>query len=250
MENNLKGHTALITGGSGGIGKATCLALARSGSSIAVHYNSNKESAEAIVEEISYSGGKAVALQANLNDPGSISQLISESSKLLGPIDILVNNAGRMIDTPLQDISDKEWDLLIDLNLSAPFRLIRGCLPFMYKKGWGRIINICSQAAYTGSKNHSHYAASKSGLLGLTFSLVKELGNSNITVNLVVPGRILTKMVFSRSEGREKEWLNQTPLGRFGNPEEVANTILFLTSEKAAYITGAKINISGGQFMG
>jgi NAD(P)-dependent dehydrogenase (short-subunit alcohol dehydrogenase family) len=120
----------------------------------------------------------------------------------------------------------------------------------MQERRWGRIINVSSQVAYTGSNNHAHYAAAKSGLLGFTFSLAKELGASGVTINVVAPGRIVTDLLLDRMAGREEEWIRQTPLQRFGRPEEVAGPIAFLASEDASYITGAVINVSGGQLMG
>jgi NAD(P)-dependent dehydrogenase (short-subunit alcohol dehydrogenase family) len=147
-------------------------------------------------------------------------------------------------------MKDEEWEQSIALNLGAAFRYARECIPAMKERGWGRIINVSSQAALTGSSNHAHYAAAKSGLLGLTFSLAKELATSGITANVVVPGRIVTDLLLSRMPGREEEWMGQTPMRRFGRPEEVAGPIAFLASEDASYITGAVLNVSGGQLMG
>jgi 3-oxoacyl-[acyl-carrier protein] reductase len=141
------------------------------------------------------------------------------------------------------------WEQAITLHLSSVFRCTRACIPSMKARMWGRIINVSSQVVYTGSANHAHYAAAKSGLLGLTFSLAKELGTSGITANLVAPGRIITDLLTERMAGREEEWLNQTPLRRFGQPEEVAEPIAFLASDAASYITGATIHVNGGLVM-
>src|SRR5262249_7404723 len=148
-----------------------------------------------------------------------------------------------------EDMTDDVWEQTLSLNLSTAFRCCRACLPSMKGQRWGRIVNVTSQAAFTGSANHAHYAASKAGLAGLSYSLAKEVGEFGITVNLVAPGRILTDMLQERMTGREQEWLKQTPLRRFGELKEVADVITFLCSEKASYITGATLHVNGGQYM-
>jgi NAD(P)-dependent dehydrogenase (short-subunit alcohol dehydrogenase family) len=165
-------------------------------------------------------------------------------------VEILVNNAGEVTDLAVVNMPDGDWEQSLAVNLTAAFRYARECIPMMKEQHWGRIINVSSQAAYRGSANHAHYAAAKAGLLGFTFSLAKELGDSGITVNVVTPGRILTDLLLKQMPGREEEWLRQTPLGRFGRPEEVAAAITFLASEEASYITGAVLNVSGGLVMG
>lgn len=248
--NSLEGRTALVTGGSRGIGRATCLALAERGAAVAVHYRTRVAAAEEVVEQIERMGGKAAAFPADLSDSAATPHLMERVIARLGKIDILVNNAGEMTDVAVADMSDEEWDRALAVNLTAAFRCARACIPSMKQRNWGRIINVSSQAAYTGSANHAHYAASKSGLLGLTFSLAKELGTSGITVNLVAPGRITTDMLLERMSGREEEWRQQTPLRRIGNPEEVAAAIAFLASDAASYITGANLHVNGGLVMG
>ena len=150
----------------------------------------------------------------------------------------------------LQAESDELWDEAINVNLTAAFKLIRACAPSMVSKKWGRVINISSQVALTGSANHAHYATAKAGLLGLTYSAAKEYGAFGVTVNAVLPGRIESKMIADRSIGRLDEWLSQTPLNRLGRPDEVASMIKYLASEAASYITGAAINVNGGLVMG
>jgi NAD(P)-dependent dehydrogenase (short-subunit alcohol dehydrogenase family) len=161
-----------------------------------------------------------------------------------------VNNAGAMTDISVTDMKDEDWEQALAINLTSSFRYTRECIPSMKERRWGRIINVSSQVAYTGSSNHAHYSAAKSGLLGFTFSLTKELGPYGITANVVAPGRILTDLLLERMAGREQEWMSQTPMRRFGRPEEVAATIAFLASEEASYITGAVINVNGGLVMG
>jgi 3-oxoacyl-[acyl-carrier protein] reductase len=247
---SLAGRVALVTGGSRGIGRTVCLALAARGASLAVHYRSQAGAAAAVVNAIQAAGGVAEAFQADLIQPEAAARLVAAAAERLGAVDILVNNAAEMTDAPAETMSDEVWAATLDLNLTAVFRCARACIPLMKARRWGRVINITSQAAYTGSANHAHYAASKAGLSGLTYSLAKELGAFGITVNLVAPGRILTDMLIERLPGREAEWLRQTPLGRFGRPEEVAAPVAFLASDAAAYITGTTLHINGGLLMG
>ncbi len=250
MSESLEGRVALVTGGSRGIGRATCVVLAARGAAVAVHYRSQRAAANAVVEQISQLGGKAVAFAADLGESLETSRLIEQAIAHMGRVDILVNNAGEMTDSAVADMSDEMWERTLTVNLTSAFRCARACIPGMKARQWGRIINVTSQAAFTGSANHAHYAASKSGLLGLTYSLAKELGTAGITVNLVAPGRITTHMLLERMTGREDEWLKHTPLRRIGDPEEVAAAIAFLASDAASYITGANLHINGGLVMG
>lgn len=248
-QTQLANRVALVTGASRGIGHATCLALAAQGATVAVHYRSRADSANEVVAAIREADGTAGAVSADLSVAGAAEDLVRSVSESLGAVDILVNNAGQMTDVPVETMTDEVWERSLAVNLSAAFRCSRACLPAMKASGWGRIINVTTQAAYTGSANHAHYAAAKSGLHGFTFSLAKELGTSGITVNLVAPGRIRTDMLLERSAGREDEWLRQTPLRRLGEPEEVAGPIAFLASDAASYITGATLHVNGGLVM-
>lgn len=243
-------HIALVTGGSRGIGRATCLALAAQGAAVAVHYRGRADAALAVAEQIRAEGGTAMGVQADLRDPDAIARLVAEVRAELGPVDILVNNAGEQGTAAVTEMTDAEWQRSLDLNLTAAFRLAQACLPHMLAQRWGRIVNVSSQAAYTGSARHAHYAAAKAGLLGFTFSLAKEAGPHNVTANVVVPGRIETDMLAGQLAARADEWLRQTPLGRLGRPEEVAAAIAFLASEAASYITGAALQVGGGLVMG
>jgi NAD(P)-dependent dehydrogenase (short-subunit alcohol dehydrogenase family) len=237
---------ALVTGGSGGIGRAVCAELAARGAAVAVHYNQGREAAEALAAELD----AAVAIGADLSSPSGPDELVAAATRQLGPVTVLVNNAGLMTDAPVEAMPDELWETALALNLTAAFRACRAVIPGMRASGFGRIVNVSTQAALMGSANHAHYAAAKSGLHGLTFSLAKELGPDGITVNLVVPGRIRTAMLDERSAGREEEWLAQTPLRRLGAPAEVAAAVSFLASDEAGYMTGAALNVSGGLFMG
>jgi NAD(P)-dependent dehydrogenase (short-subunit alcohol dehydrogenase family) len=239
-----------VTGGSRGIGRAACLALAAKGAAVAVLCRSRIKEAQEVVEQIRAAAGQGLALGADVLDPRAIKQSVAEAVASLGKIDILVNNAGEMTDISVVEMKDEDWEQALTLNLTSSFRYARECIPSMKERRWGRIINVSSQVAYTGSNNHAHYSAAKSGLLGFTFSLAKELGPYGITANVMAPGRILTDMLLERMAGREQEWIGQTPMRRFGRPEEAAAAIAFLASEEASYITGAAIHVNGGLVMG
>ena len=241
---------ALVTGGATGIGAATVAALAEEKITVALQYSSSAVEAKQIAEQLSSKGAKVEIFQADLSQKDSAEKLVASIKSKLGDIDILVNNAGLMSDASIIEMSDELWDQALNINLTAAFKLIKACAPSMVSKKWGRIINISSQVALTGSANHAHYATAKAGLLGLTYSAAKEYGASGVTVNAVLPGRIETNMIAQRSIGRLDEWLSQTPLNRLGRPDEVAGMINFLASETASYVTGAAINVNGGLVMG
>ncbi|MBZ5516507.1 MAG: 3-oxoacyl-ACP reductase FabG [Acidobacteriia bacterium] len=244
------GHVALVTGGSRGIGRATCLALAAKGAAVAVLCRSRINEAKGVAEQIRSAGGRSLALQADVLDPEAITRSVEEVVAALGNVDILVNNAGAMTDGAVADLKDEDWEESLAVNLTSAFRYARECIRAMKERRWGRIVNVSTQAVYTGSSNHAHYSAAKAGLLGFTFSLAKEVAAFGITANVVAPGRILTDLLLERSAGREEEWIRQTPMRRFGRPEEVADAIAFLASEEASYITGAVLNVNGGLVMG
>ena len=241
---------ALVTGGATGIGAATVAALAEEKITVALQYSSSAVEAKQIAEQLNSKGAKVEIFHADLSQKDSAEKLVASVKSKLGDIDILVNNAGLMSDASIIEMNDELWDQALNINLTAAFKLIRACAPSMVSKKWGRIINISSQVALTGSANHAHYATAKAGLLGLTYSAAKEYGASGVTVNAVLPGRIETNMIAQRSIGRLDEWLSQTPLNRLGRPDEVAGVINFLASETASYVTGAAINVNGGLVMG
>jgi len=243
-------RVALVTGASRGIGRAIAISLASKDVAVAVHYDKSEAAAGEVVSEIIKRGGQADSFQANLTDSQAPAKLVKDIEGQLGQVDILINNAAVMTDSSIEDMSDEIWDQTIAANLSAVFKLTRACIPNMVEKKWGRIISISSQVALTGSTNHAHYSATKAALLGFSYSAAKELGASRVTSNVVLPGRIDTDMITTRSLGRMDEWMAQTPLARLGTPEEVAELVKFLASDSSSYITGAAINVNGGLVMG
>jgi len=243
-------RVALVTGGATGIGAATVAELAAKKVNVALHYSSSKNEADKLVDLLSKAGVEVKAFHADLSQKEAPGALVAQVKQHFGSLDILVNNAGLMTDASIIEMSDEFWDETLNLNLTASFKLIRAVASDMVKNKWGRIINISSQVALTGSTNHAHYSAAKSGLLGLTYSAAKEFGASGVTVNAVLPGRIETNMISARSVGRLDEWLAQTPLARLGDSAEVASLIAFLASDQASYISGAAINVNGGLVMG
>lgn len=250
MINLLKGKIALVTGGSRGIGGAISAELARNGAKVLVNYCNSEKYATKLLTEINKNGGEALIFKADVSETSQVSQLMDKITRTWGGLDILVNCAGIMKDNYIEDITLEEWEKVINVNLNGMFLCSKAAIPLIKARGGGRIINISSQAAFTGSLKHVHYTTTKAGMLGFTYSLAKELGQYNITVNVVSPGRILTDMIESRKDGREEEWIVNTPLGRLGKPEEVANSVVFLASDKASYITGANLNVNGGILMG
>jgi 3-oxoacyl-[acyl-carrier protein] reductase len=247
---DLTGRVALVTGGSRGIGRAICIKLAANGARVAVHYNHRADEAEDVCATIAALGGKAISLSAALGTEAACQSLVRATAAALGPVCILVNNAGIFTDAPIDQLDAALWEETLAVNLSAPFHCARACVPAMRARGWGRIISLSSQAAFTGSSAHAHYATTKAGLAGLSFSLARELGADGITVNLVSPGRVETEMLADLLKTRREEWLALTPLGRLGKPDEVAAAVAFLASDEAGYITGANLHVNGGLVMG
>jgi 3-oxoacyl-[acyl-carrier protein] reductase len=241
---------AIVTGSSRGIGRAIAVRLAADGCRVAVNYATNDLAAEETLSAVEDRGGIAALFKGDISRPEVVEALVRDVVGRWGRVDILVNNGGIMIDALAEDTAVEDWDRVLAVNLHGSFYTSRAVIPIFKKRRSGRIINMSSQAALTGSARHSHYAASKAGLLGLTYSLAKELGPYGITVNAVSPGRITTEMVVSRSDGRMDEWLSQTPLQRLGTPDEVAAAVSFLASSDAAYVSGLNLHVNGGLYMG
>ena len=242
----LEGSAALVTGASRGIGKATALALAAQGASVAVGYAARPDAAEEVVAGVREHGVRAVALEADLASAESAAQLVPRTIEALGRIDILVNNAGLTRDGLALRMSDDDWAQVLAVDLTAAFVLCRAALRPMVKQRSGRIVNVSSVAGVSGNPGQANYSAAKAGLIGLSKSLAKEVGSREITVNAVAPGFIETDMT-TGLEGPVVERLqSMIPAGRLGRPEEVAAVIAFLCSPAAAYVNGHVLLVDGG----
>jgi 3-oxoacyl-[acyl-carrier protein] reductase len=244
---DLTGKSALVTGGARGIGRACCLMLARAGASVAVNYRVESPSANLLVEEIESAGGEAFALAADVTKREEAEMLVDETVARFGTIDILVNNAGIWKSSPIEEMSDGEWDEMVGVNLRGTFNCIRAAVPPMKEARSGRIINISSTAGQRGEAFSSHYAATKGAVISLTKSLAVELAPFGILVNCVAPGWVVTDMTRDDLLGARRESILQTiPLARAATPDEIAGSVAFLSSELATFITGEILNVNGG----
>jgi 3-oxoacyl-[acyl-carrier protein] reductase len=237
---------ALVTGASRGIGRAAALALARAGLHVAVGYRSDADGAEEVVAKATADGAEAMAVPLDVEQESSIDEAFGRIEQQLGPVRVLVNNAGFTKDGLAAKYSTTTWDTTMNVNLRGPFLCSRRALPAMLKARWGRIVNVASVAAIRGNAGQTAYTASKAGVTMLTKSLAREVGGRGITVNAVCPGFVETKMTEVQSEEIRKRYLEMTPAGRFGTPEEVAAVIAFLAGGEAAYVNGAVITVDGG----
>jgi len=249
---DLTDRVALVTGGSSGIGAATAAVLAGCGARVAVSYHENRDGAEGIARQIAQSGGKAVALHADLRRVATAESLIKEAAAALGPIDILVNGAGSLIRrSPLPQLTEDDWNEVLTLNMSSAVFCAKAVAPSMIARRRGAIVNIGSIAGHNGGgPGAGPYAAAKAGLMAMTKSLAKELAPHGVRVNAVSPGVIDTRFheVFSTPE-MMRTFVNTIPLGRIGTPMECAKAITFLVSDAASYIVGETLEINGGQMM-
>ncbi|OUP21480.1 beta-ketoacyl-ACP reductase [Lachnoclostridium sp. An196] len=242
----LEGKIALVTGAAKGIGRAIALALAADGATVVVNYNGSKERAEQVVEEIKALGADGVAYQCNVADTAATADMVKEVIKTYGKLDILVNNAGITRDNLIMKMSEEDFDAVIDANLKGCFNTIKAVSRQMLKQRAGRIINITSVSGILGNAGQANYAASKAGIIGLTKTMARELASRGITVNAVAPGFVDTDMTQVLPENVKEAATAQIPLGRFGKPEDIANMVAYLASEKASYITGQIISVDGG----
>jgi 3-oxoacyl-[acyl-carrier protein] reductase len=242
----LTGQVAIVTGGSRGIGKAICLALAEKGATVIVNYNGSKSAAEEVVSFIEEQGGKAVAYGCNVSSFDESKTFVEDIVKTYGSIDILVNNAGITKDNLLLKMSEVEFDDVINVNLKGSFNCIKHVSRYMLKQRSGKIINLSSVIGIAGNLGQVNYAASKAGIIGMTKATAKELASRGITVNAVAPGFITTEMTDALNDSIKDSILSKIPLNRFGKVEEVAKLVTYLASEDASYITGQVIQIDGG----
>jgi len=241
--NLLNGKTALVTGSSRGIGRAIAIALAQAGADVVVNYVRREADAEAVAKEIAAFDRRCISIQADVSVAGDVERLVRTAEERVGPIDILVNNAGIARVQPVEEITERDWDDLIDGNLKSCFLVTQAVLPGMRARQWGRIVNLSSVAAQVGGVVGPHYAASKAGMLGLTHFYAQRFAKEGITVNSIAPALVETEMVTSNLNARPE----RIPVGRFGAVGEVAEVAVMLATN--AYITGQTINVNGGWYM-
>lgn len=242
---DLMGKTALVTGASGGIGAAIARALCAQGAQVTLS-GTRRDALDALASEL---GAGASFLTCDLANAAAVATLAKDAEAAMGSLDILVNNAGRTRDGLAMRMSDEDWNAILEVNLSAGFRLSRAVLRGMMKRRFGRIINITSVVAQAGNPGQANYVAAKAGLTGMTKSLAAEVASRNITVNCIAPGFIETPMTDALPEKRRAALLTSIPAGRFGQSGEVAAGVVFLASDEAAYVTGATLSINGGMAM-
>ncbi|GIP27428.1 3-oxoacyl-[acyl-carrier-protein] reductase FabG [Paenibacillus sp. J23TS9] len=249
MSKPLQGQAALVTGASRGIGRSIALALAEAGANVAVNYSGSEAAAQSVVDEIKQLGVEAFAIQANVGQSDQAEQLIKEVNHVFGRIDILVNNAGITRDNLIMRMKEEEFDQVIETNLKGVFNCLKSVSRPMMKQRYGRIINISSVVGVLGNAGQANYVAAKAGVIGLTKSSARELASRGITVNCVAPGFIDTDMTRELSEELRGKMIQDIPLARLGQPEEIAKVVVFLASEGASYMTGQTLHVDGGMYM-
>ncbi|HET6157278.1 MAG TPA: 3-oxoacyl-[acyl-carrier-protein] reductase [Dongiaceae bacterium] len=242
---DLSGKSALVTGASGGIGGAIARALHAQGATVGLS-GTRVEPLEKLKAEL---GERAHVLPCDLGDPAAIDALLKSADAALGGIDILINNAGLTRDNLALRMKDEDWQKVLDVNLTAGFRLARGAMRAMMKKRWGRIIGITSVVAHTGNSGQANYAAAKAGMIGMSKSLAQEVASRGITVNCVAPGFIETQMTGALNDDQKARIMATIPAGRLGQSDEIAAAVLYLASPEAAYVTGQTIHVNGGMAM-
>jgi 3-oxoacyl-[acyl-carrier protein] reductase len=248
MSENLQGKTALVTGAGQGIGRMVALTLAQRGADVAVS-DINLETASKVADEIRALGRKSEAIQGDVSKAGDANATVSKAAEALGRLDILVNNAGITRDGLLMRMSEDDWDKVIAINLRGTFLCSKAAVRIMAKQRTGRVINVASVIGLRGNAGQANYAASKAGVIGLTKSIAREFAARGVTANAVAPGFIRTAMTDVLPDKVKEEIMAQIPLGKLGEPEDVANVIAFLASDDAAYVTGQVLAIDGGMVM-
>jgi 3-oxoacyl-[acyl-carrier protein] reductase len=241
--NDLNGKVALVTGGSRGIGAGVAVALAKAGADVAINYHTQDEAARSVEDQVVKAGRRAIVVKCDVSDASAVRQMVGDIERELGTVSILVNNAAIARPQKIEDITEQDWDEIIDTNLKSVFLVTQAVLPGMRKQGWGRIMNMSSVAAQTGGVVGPHYAASKAGMIGLTHSLANLLAKEGITVNAIAPALIATEMVTSNPRANP----GLIPVGRFGDVDEVASVVVMLAAN--GYITGQTINVNGGWYL-
>ncbi|MGN0949114.1 MAG: 3-oxoacyl-[acyl-carrier-protein] reductase [Megasphaera sp.] len=245
----LTGKTAVVTGGSRGIGRAVAVTLAEAGADVAIIYAGNTAAAEETTKMIEEKGVKALAIQCDVSDEKAVATMMKTVKKELGRVDILVNNAGITRDGLLMIMKEEDWQAVLDTNLNGSFHCTKAAARLMMKQRCGSIINITSVVGETGNAGQANYAAAKAGLIGFTKSVAKELASRNVRCNAIAPGCIATDMTAVLGDEAVANMVKNIPLGRVAQPEEVAKAVLFLASDDASYITGQVLNVDGGMVM-
>jgi 3-oxoacyl-[acyl-carrier protein] reductase len=245
----LEGKVAIVTGGSLGIGSAIALALAKEGADVALNYRKHDAEANAIVEQIEAMGRRGMAIKADVAKTEDAENMVKAVLKELGSLDILVCNAGINKDSVIWKMTEEQWDTVMEVNLKGYFNYARAVAPKFKEQKHGKIINITSINGLRGKFGQSNYSASKGGIIALTKTLARELGRYNINANAVAPGMIGTEMMLRLPEEWKQKAVDETVLGRIGTPEDVANVVVFLCTEKAKHITGEVIKVDGGQYI-
>ena len=243
---NLEGKVALVTGASRGIGAAIANRLAMAGAKVAINYNTSAAAAAAVMRSIDEAGGTAMLVDGDVSRQSDAENAVKSVVDNWGAIDILVNNAGINRDRLLLRMTPEDFDAVLDVNLRGAFLCTRYVMPHLIKKRHGRVINMSSVVGLSGNPGQANYAAAKAGLVGFTKAVAREVASRNVTVNALAPGYITTGMVEDLSDEKRKQILDRIPMGRFGSAEEVAEAVVFLSSDGAGYITGQVITIDGG----
>jgi 3-oxoacyl-[acyl-carrier protein] reductase len=242
---DLTGKTALVTGASGGIGGAIAKALHAQGATVALS-GTRREALESLAAEL---GERTHVLPCDLGDPAATEALVKDAEAAMGKLDILVNNAGLTRDNISMRMKDEEWQKVLDVNLTAGFRLARAAMRGMMKRRFGRIIGITSIVGVTGNPGQANYAAAKAGMIGMTKALAQELASRSITVNTVAPGFIETAMTDALTEEQKARILPAVPMGKLGSGADIASAVVYLASDEAGYVTGQTIHVNGGMAM-
>ena len=245
----MQGRVALVTGGGRGIGRAIAVRLAKGGAKVAISYRSNDEAAAETAKLVREAGAECETFKGDVASSDDVAALVKGVNEAFGPVEILVNNAGTTRDNIMMRMKDAEFDEVIQTNLKGTYLCTRAALRGMVRARWGRIVNVSSVVGLLGNAGQANYAASKAGIIGLTKSVAREVANRGITANAVAPGYVETELTGGLSDEIKDRILGQVPVGRFGEPEEIAEVVAFLAGDGAAYVTGQTIAVDGGMVM-